>query len=162
MYCPTAWLAALLLLISLGGCAEQRRAEAQAAIQKQVADCRIQYPGDTHYLDRTNCEAPVRRAAMSSTGVASDFVDLYLADRAQLAAQIDSGRMTKEEANAAMARASVEINQMAGERNRQNALAAAAILSAMPQPPLYQLPMPPQTHTTNCMRMGSMINCTTN
>src|SRR6185503_61491 len=69
MYGVATTLLAIAITTSLGGCAEQRRAEAQAELQKQIAHCRDTLPGDTHYLDRANCDAPIRRAAMLSTGL---------------------------------------------------------------------------------------------
>jgi hypothetical protein len=159
---PVKLLALVALALSLVACAGQRQREAKEAIQRAVADCKAPYAPNTHYLDRTNCEAPIRRWAMQHTNVPSDMADLYLAKRAAIAARLDSGQITKEQANVEITQAAVEMNQVIAERNRANALTTAAVLSAMPQPQPYQ-PTPyvmPHPVTTNCMRTGTMVNCT--
>lgn len=127
-------------LLALSGCAQQRFAEATAAIDKQAASCKAQYPGTTHYVDRMNCIAPTVRTSYASVGTDSDLVEIYLADWAQMAAQVDAGRMTKEEANAALVRTKAGINQVQAERKQQQTMTALAILSAMPRPQYQPVP----------------------
>jgi hypothetical protein len=159
----------ILIGLLVSACAGQRRADAQAAIQARVAECRALYPPDTHYLDRARCEAPVRLEAMQSVGTYGDLIDSYLANRSQIAAEIDAGRLTKEQANVKISEVSMRLDQIASERNERRAMAAAAILSSMPRPyqaPAYQVPFYPITFptpvTTNCMRIGLMVNCSSN
>lgn len=151
--------------LSLAGCAAQRQEEARVAVSKAVEECRAPYPPNTHFLDRANCEAPTRRWAAQKTGVAPDMVDLFLAKRAMISSRVDSGQITREQGNVEIASMNVEINQMIAQRNQANAMAMAAILAAMPQPQVYQAPQPYAMPvrapvTTNCMRMGLSVNCT--
>ena len=124
------------------GCAAQRQEEARAAIGKAVKECRAPYPPKTHYLDRSSCEAPIRRWAMQKTGSPPDMVKLYIAKRAMIAAKIDAGQITREQANVEMAASAVEIGQTISDRNNSQALAAAAILSVMPRAQPYQASQP--------------------
>ena len=83
-----------------------------------------------------------------------------------IAAKIDAGQMTREQANVEMAATAVEIGKTIADRNNSQALAAAAILSAMPRAQPYQASLPYMIPNrsplvTNCMRMGLMVNCTT-
>ena len=155
-----------LATFSLSGCAAQRQEEATLAVANSVVTCKASYPPNTHYLDRANCEAPFRRRAMQVENVPADLAELFLAKHAAIAARIDAGQITREQANVEIGAASVELNQIFQERNRSNALAAAAILSSMPRQQTYQvqpyvMPTRPMINT-NCMVMGSMVNCTSN
>jgi hypothetical protein len=102
---------------------------------------------------------------MQYTGTRGGLAELYLASRSMLAAEIDAGRITKEQANVKMGDVSVSLNQVAAERSRANAISAAAILSAMPRSQPYQVPFYPMVAPsspvipTNCMQTGSMVNC---
>jgi hypothetical protein len=154
---------AIVVLVGVNGCAEQRRAEAIAEIQRQREICAAQFAGDGHAVARENCVGPVRREAMVSTGFPPDLTDLLIADRLNIAAKIDSGRITKEQANVEIAQIGVEINEMAASRRRQNALAAAAILSAMPQQApiqtqFYPIQQPP-SRSFSCYTYGNMTSC---
>ena len=153
-----------LATFTLSGCAAQRREEATLAVANSAETCKASYTPNTHYLDRTNCEAPFRRRAMQVNNVPPDLAELFLAKRAAIAARIDAGQITREQANVEVSTASVEINQIVQERNRSNTLAAAAIFSSMPRQQTYQVqPYVMQnksTINTNCTTMGNMVNCT--
>jgi hypothetical protein len=103
---------------------------------------------------------------MQTMGTYADLVDSYLANRAMIAGEIDAGHLTKEQANVKLSDVALQLNQVADERNQRRASAAAAILSSMPQLSPYQVPAyqmnVPSTVTTNCMRIGNIVNCTSN
>lgn len=159
-----------LAVCALGGCSEQRRAEAQAQAQAEVQQqrnaCVAQFPPRSHYLDKQRCLEPALRHALMVTGVPNDIAELTLASKAALASRVDRGEVTPEEARLAEARMGSEMTEMTLTRQRA-ALAAAAL---MPRLAPYQLPAPyqmsvppspqPMIVNTNCTRTGQFVNCT--
>lgn len=162
---------ALLVPLLAAGCAAQRQQEAREAIQARVAQCAALYPPGSHYLDRTKCEEPVRRTSMRVLGIYADLQDAWLANRAQIAAEMDAGHLTKEQANVRMSEVAMRLNQVKGERDQaaseRRAMLAAAILSSRPepyQPSAYQMQFSPPYQPavrlqTTCNRIGSTTFC---
>ena len=113
-------------LVTLGGCVQQAtvqplalsRADAQAALQRQIAVCRGRYPAGLHFLDKARCDEAARREAILASGTPPDLADAYLARRADIAARVDRGRLTQKQADLALARAGAETNERLLARRR--------------------------------------------
>jgi len=149
------WIAttATLGVLALAGCAQQYVADANAALTQRVAECKALYPPESKdYLQREHCDEAARRAVFAAKGGPGDLVEVYMATRADLAAKIDRGEITKEEANLRLAQTSRELadTQLA----RRNAALAAMPPSFTPVQPAPRTPL-----QTTCTRFGDTVNC---
>jgi hypothetical protein len=91
---------------------------------------------------------------------------LIMSYRTLLASQIDAGKITQEEANFQFEERKSEILAQEQQQRTNNAIAAAAILSSMPQPQPYVLPQPqvyisPPNNCTSTA-FGNMVNTSCN
>lgn len=145
---------AFVIGLALAGCAQQRVAEASKVLTARIAECKAQYPGDKDHLARVDCLLPARRAALAASGVSTDLAELYLANNAQLAAQIDRGEITLEEARVKDAQNSRDMTD--ATLSRRN-----AALAAMPPPVPAPVQFAPQQTQTTCTRFGNTVNCNT-
>lgn len=114
------------------------RAEAQAALQHQIAVCRTRYPASSHFLDKARCDEAARRGALLASGTPSDLADAYLATRANTASRLDRGEITREQAGRAIARAGTEVNEQVLARRG----APGTIVASVPGSPVQHLPPP--------------------
>lgn len=141
-------MTATLGVLSLAGCAQQRIAEANAALTQRIAECKALYPSEgKDYLQKARCDEPARRAVFVAKGAPGDLVEVYIATRSDLAAKADRGEITREEANLRMAQTARELSD--SELSRRNAARAA-----MPPEPVQFAP-----RQTNCTRFGNTVNC---
>ena len=76
--------------------ATRNTANAEAALSNRTAECRLQiYPdqnGVRHALDRENCTASERRAFFDAKRLPSDLTSVLMANRAEIAAELDAGQ----------------------------------------------------------------------
>lgn len=152
------------LAVALSGCAAQRDKE----MREGIAACNSQYPEVVGgYVARESCINAVSERVYPQTA----NVVLFEATRTQLAEKVDAKEISPSEMKVQLARLSVEIANQQAALDTQRATAAAALLSAMPQPqPSYVLPMPtppPQMPvnrpwTANCTQMGNFTTCNGN
>jgi hypothetical protein len=148
---------AILAAASLGGCAQQNLDAASATATQQQTNCRLQYPGDKQITARMNCSSAAVRNRLVAANLDSDLIDVYFANWAQLAAQVDAGRMSMSDAGVAFARSKAELNQMQTDRRQQRAMTALSILSAMPA---YQAPVSSfQSYRPYMMPTNAGVTC---
>lgn len=138
------------------GCAQQQQqqriAEAQAALKQRSAECQALYPlKGKSFLQRSNCEEPARRNIAAANQKPADLVDVYMATRAGVAAKLDRGEITEEEATLRLAQTVRELTET--EQSRHNAALTAAA-PFMPRPPVQFAPQ-----QTSCTRFGNTVNC---
>jgi hypothetical protein len=133
-----------LIAAILSGCAQQQQqrdiADAEAVFSAQALECRVQYPdenGVRHGVDRENCTASARRAVFDAKRLPADLTSVLMANRAEIAAEYDAGQLTLQQANLKLSTVTTQLEQARQDRQRANAMAAAAILGAMP---IYQQP----------------------
>lgn len=148
MRCKTS--AAVLIAMTLTGCAQQRVAEASKAFEQRAAECTSQHLGDKSHLARANCLEPAFRALFAARGSFGDLTDVYLSNRADLAAKLDRGEITLEEAKVRDAQLKRELTETGLARRN-------AALAALPPPPPLPVQVAPQQ--TTCTRFGNTVNC---
>jgi hypothetical protein len=145
-------MAAIILtgLVALGGCAAERarveapasapsRAEAQATLRRQIGVCRARYPAGSHFLDKARCDEAARREVILAAGTPPDLAETYLAARAEVAARLDRGEITREQADLALAKAGAETNGQAQARRRA---ATPGVVASVLRPDAPHLPPP--------------------
>ena len=67
-------LKAVISVLALAGCAQQRIAEADAALTQHVAECKAKYPSPAKdNLLRARCDEPARRANFAAKRAAGDL-----------------------------------------------------------------------------------------
>lgn len=138
-------------VLGLAGCSQQRVAEANKVFAQHVSECMAQSPGDKAHLARARCLDPAWGAMFAARGAQGDLTDVYLANRADIAAKIDRGEITQEEGNLRDAQTKRELVET-GLARRNAAVAATPPLS-LPQP----VQVAPQQ--TTCTRFGNTVNC---
>jgi hypothetical protein len=152
-------LVVLAALVALAGCAAQR----QAQFNKDAAQCRAEIPATVgNYVRRQQCIVD----AVNRAGFTGASQGLLNATRIELAEKVDKGEMTAAEANVQLARVTYQVEQSDAAQRTANAQVAAAILSAMPRPqpyvvPVYQAPVA-QPWSATCSRMGNFTTCNGN
>lgn len=145
-----AMIAAVLGGLTLTSCARQHLAEAQKVFSQRDAECSAQNSGDKSYLARAHCLEPAWRAVFAARGTPSDLGDVYLATRSDLAAKLDRGEITLEEAKLHDAQTKRELVETVLARRN-------AALAAMPPPAPAPVQIAPQQ--TTCTRFGNTVNC---
>ncbi len=149
----------LVLCLVPAACAQQRQADAEANFQREQARCFQAHTAEAgNYVARESCLAPARRAHDAASGVPSDLTEVMIANRAVIAAQIDRGELSLEEASARTAELNSNLTDRMLRRRRE-------ALAAMPPPPPY-IPMqraptitPPQRFQTTCQQIGQFTYC---
>jgi hypothetical protein len=152
-------LALLAGLMALAGCAAQR----QAQFNKDAAQCRAEIPAMVgNYVRRQQCIVDAANRA-GFTGASEGLLN---ATRIELAEKVDKGEMTPADANVQFAQVRYQVEQSDAAQRVANAQATAAVLSAMPRPqpyvvPIYQAPVA-QPWSATCSRMGNFTTCNGN
>jgi hypothetical protein len=67
---------AVVLTGAFAGCAQQHLADANVAVEKQVAECRSQFQAIITPIDPMNCAG----SAFLAAGTFPDLIDVYVAD----------------------------------------------------------------------------------
>jgi hypothetical protein len=140
-------------LFVLSGCAQQQQAERKAAFEAAVAQCRATTPARIgNYVPWARCvNAASERFSPSSDTAAP----LIRATRLSLAAKVDRGELSPEDAGAELARVTFEARQ---EQARTGAAVAAGRGAALGgTASMLNATMP---HQTNCFAAGPSISCT--
>jgi hypothetical protein len=152
-------LVVLAGLVALAGCAAQR----QVQFNKDAAQCRAEIPATVgNYVRRQQCIID----ASNRAGFRGPGADLLNATRIALAEKVDKGEITGADANVQYAQVRYQVEQSDAAQRTANAQAAAAVLSAMPRPqpyvvPIYQAPVA-QPWSATCSRMGNFTTCNGN
>ena len=147
----------LAVVLVVSGCAAQRQAEAEAAF----AQCRAAIPAQVgSYVARENCINAVSERYSSPGDGASALVR---ATRLSLAAKVDRGELSPEDAAAQLAAVAFQAQQQQAATNAARAAAAAQILSATrPAPPaplgFYPVPANPGW-SASCQTIGTQTYC---
>jgi hypothetical protein len=111
--------AALLGAVSLSGCAASLDTP---EVRQAITACNNKY---ATAVGRVTCG----NAVIASHGGTGDLMNVLLTKRLALAEKVDSGQMTRAEANAEMAALVANVNS---EQQRRDAAAWAAVAASMP------------------------------
>jgi hypothetical protein len=152
---PAALAVALLAggSIILSGCAQQQLAERKAAYDAAVVQCRATTPARVgNYVPWARC---VNAASEQFSPPSDTAAPLIRATRLSLAAKVDRGELSAEDAGTQLARVTFEARQ---EQERTGAAVAAGHGAALAgSAAILNATMP---HQTNCWAAGSSLSCT--
>lgn len=154
----------LAVALALAGCAAQRQAEAQAAMQSAIKTCNDEIP---RRVGKYVLWAACVNAASEHFAPGDPAGPLIRATRMALAVKVDEGRVTSDEARVELARVAFDAHQQVSRtqatEDQARAANVAAFLPLLQQnraPVLvpYQMPVQ-QPWSASCMRVGNMVNC---
>jgi hypothetical protein len=167
--------ASLLLIVPLmlGGCGLVRQAEmakAKEQLTAAMAECKAQNPNSLVLL--SDCYTAAEDTIWRPYVRYGDLQTLMQAQRKVLAAKVDHGELTKDEANLELAQVASAIRQQELERDNSAGMvaaqrsaasaqmlgASAAFLQATRPQPVLASPAP--IVNTSCNRVGTFTNCT--
>jgi hypothetical protein len=145
-------LVAATCLISLAGCAAQQMAERKAGFDAALAQCRATTPARLgNYVPWARC---VNAASEQFSPPADTAAPLIRATRLSLAAKVDRGELSPEDAGAELARVAFEARQ---EQARTGAAVAAGQgASQAGTAAMLRATMP---HQANCFAAGPSLSC---
>jgi hypothetical protein len=124
---------ALILAVALGlaGCVNNELSpEAKASMAQARAACAVEKPA----IAAAKCQNAVDDEYIRPRTRAPDLLDLYHAERVELAEKVDAGAMTPAEADLKLAQMKTEIVSEDERRHNNATMAAAAIMAATPGP----------------------------
>jgi len=166
----SVWLGVCLVLSACG--VAQQIDHRKARDEAQAADiaCQTQFPrGSKQYVEHANCLNDAERRIIGSRTQYPDLLNLKMTYRSALAAKVQRGEMSLEDAGVQFAQVTAAISSE--ELNRNNARMAVqaqqsaamgnlvAGLAALQQPTIQQ-PARPAFVNTNCRQTGTITNCT--
>jgi hypothetical protein len=164
----------LVIPLALNGCGVVRQAElakAKEHLSAQQADCRAQHPNSQ--AERADCITAAENETLRPfEGNDADLLTLTQAKRRVLAAKVDRGEMTDDDAKLEYAQFMAAVKVEAQRRRNADSAAAAqqsaasaqmlgasALMLQASRPAPITVPTPAPTVTTTCMPMGSFVNC---
>jgi hypothetical protein len=143
-------LISLLLATGLAGCVTAAERERQFAETKQFCE------SHKVRVEAARCLNDAEDKIFGRTNH-PDLVNLKHALRLELAAKVDKGQITKEEADTQFALAVSQMVSTANQRDAQSQQAAAASMAAGAA--MQQANAPPPRLSTTCINMGSVVTC---
>ncbi len=156
-------VAALMVCLSVVGCAGIRAREAREAFAADVAECKGRWPEVTREtaVPRAHCIGDAEEATiLPISGTMSDLVAQRIALRNVLAERVAAGQITPAEASLQFAQSNSQMSSEATDRSVKIEQAHAASFAAGAAwanafKPTYQAPT-----TTNCTNFGNQTSCT--
>jgi PBP1b-binding outer membrane lipoprotein LpoB len=133
----------LTLALALAGCVNNELSpEAKANLAQARAACALEKPA----VAAAKCQNAVDDEYIRPRLRTPDLLDLYQAERVELAEKVDSGAMTPAEADLKLAQTKTAIISEDEQRRNNATMAAAATMAAMPGP-------------TTCNTYGATTTC---
>jgi hypothetical protein len=162
----TFWIAgAASASVTLGGCAAQEHARAQAQLDAYKAACDSQWPRVVgNYSAHAQCVNDGLTLVGPRLGMHPDLLDILKAARLSLSAKVDRREIPPEDAELKFAQLKSELTSEQHRRDADRAARAAALLGAAgaviqsaSQPHYYSVPYampPPPRSNFNCTSMA--------
>ena len=154
------FFSAVVICVSIGGCADIETARREKVAEGKIEVCEIKFPTKVgNYSNRAKClDGPLY--AKLSASIDSDLIQLFEAKRTIIASNADTGLITPDAYILQISQARSEMVSASEDRQSRRASNAAAIIGASGgfQPYVMQpnrLPV-----TTNCFRVGNSTSCT--
>lgn len=142
---PMKFAMLLAIAATLGGCAQQRMAEASEQMEKEKAECRA--PPRTTNMALARCINSAEERGFRASGVSGgDLLSVRLASRLAIAEKQDKGQITAAEAELEFAK--VTSSLVSTDQQRRNSEVTANAVSAMSAP-----------RSTTCTRYGNSVTC---
>lgn len=152
---------AALVCLAISGCADQRAAERQQALNQAVTACKTKFPAGlhAHTTDRLNCMSNAENRILGPFVSYPDLLNLSHQSDISLAKKIDLGEISIETAKLQHAETATRLQSILEQRRNARALVDAeqdqAFFSGMAA---LRATRP---IITNCNRFGSSTNCIT-
>ena len=119
-----------VVAFALAGCVNNELSpEAKANMAQAREVCRLEKSA----VAKANCQNEVDNEYIRPRLRTTDLLDLYQAERLELAEKVDAGAMTPTEADLKLAEMKTQIISEDQRRSNNAAMAAAATMAAMPR-----------------------------